>query len=213
MKANFETWSDDKFNKYDIDLDTYDHTDINSRPPILMDLYVKNKKYLTCIFLWDSKLDFLISAKYDPLKLGRGEAGLRRKGSENSISGISTCTSSSRTASPSKNNGGDFSTMVKSICDAVYQSKPSSIKKRKKKGSGKTNQDLRMQSLSDLMELIKQHQQYMKFLEECGNLKDEKKNEIISEIEEIFTIIRERKGCEDTNVNDSDSNTTSVSSD
>ena len=212
MKANFETWSEDKFNKYDIDIDTYDHTDINSRPPILMDLYVKNKKYLTCIFLCDSKLDYLTSSKYDPLKLGRGEAGLRRKGSENSISRISTCTSESRTTSASKNNG-DFFTMVKSICDAVMQNKQSSNKKRQKKGRGKTNQDLRNQSLSDLMELIMQHQNYTKFLEECGNLKDDKKNEIISEIEEIFTIIRERKSSDNGKDNDSDSNNTSVSSD
>lgn len=140
LKANFETWSDDKFNKYDIDLDTYDHTDINSSPPILMDLYVKNKKYLTCLFLWDSKLDYLISCKYDPLKLGRGEAGLRRKASETSISGMSTCTSESRSRnSPIKSNG-DFSMMVSSICDAVMKNKQSSsTKKRKNKGRGKSN--------------------------------------------------------------------------
>ena len=63
------------------------------------------------------------------------------------------------------------------------------------------------------MELIKQHQNYMKFLEECGNLKDDKKNEIISEIEEIFTIIRERKSSDNGNDNDSDCNNTSVSLD
>ena len=62
------------------------------------------------------------------------------------------------------------------------------------------------------MELIKQHQKYMKFLEELGSLKDEKKNEIIAEIEEIFSIIRERKGDDNGNDNDSDSNNTSVSS-
>ena len=139
LKAHFETWSDDKFNKYDIDEDDYDHTDINSRPPILMDLYVKSKKYLTCIFLWDSKLDYLISSKYDPLNLGRGEAGLKRACEDNSMSGISTATNRSITTSPSKNKN-EMATMVKSVIDAVMHSSDSSQgKKRKQKQSKKSN--------------------------------------------------------------------------
>ena len=69
----FEGWSDEKLEKCNIDPDTYDHTDIRNRPAILMDGYVKSKKYLTCIFLWDEKMEYLISSKYDPLRIGRGE--------------------------------------------------------------------------------------------------------------------------------------------
>ena len=35
IDAAFQTWGDEKMEKYDVDLDTYDHTDVNSRPVIL----------------------------------------------------------------------------------------------------------------------------------------------------------------------------------
>ena len=34
-----ESWNDDKLNTYDIDIDTYNHTNIENRPSILLDLY------------------------------------------------------------------------------------------------------------------------------------------------------------------------------
>ena len=35
INAAFQTWADDKMEKYDINLDTCDHTDVASRPIIL----------------------------------------------------------------------------------------------------------------------------------------------------------------------------------
>ena len=105
--------------------------------------------------------------------------------------------------------------MVKSVIDAVMNSNDSiNGKKRKQKRSMKSNKkDLRNQSWSDLMGLITQHQNYMKFLEDCGNMTEDKKKEIISEIDEIFKIIGSRKS---TNIDEDDAediNDTDVSSD
>ena len=39
----FEEWSSEKINKYDVDPAIYDHSDIKSRPSILIDNYAKKK--------------------------------------------------------------------------------------------------------------------------------------------------------------------------
>ena len=77
-KSLFETWSDEKLTKYEINMDNYDHCDIAERPSILFDGYSKRKKYLTIIFLWDELTDMLLCSKYDPFKMGKGEAGFRQ---------------------------------------------------------------------------------------------------------------------------------------
>ena len=67
-------------------------------------------------------------------------------------------------------------------------------KKREKRKAGDMQQGLRLQSLSDLMELVKQHQTYMSFLKDCGMLTEDRKVGIVSEIDNIFDIIRSRSG-------------------
>ena len=89
LDTMFETWSEEKLLKYHID-DDYDHTRVSERPSILMEGYTKKKKYLTCIFMWDEKLDFLLSSRYEPLNIGVGEVGIRDE--DNSIA---SCVSSS----------------------------------------------------------------------------------------------------------------------
>ena len=69
----FELWGNEKCNKYDIDPSLYGHTDISSRPAILMDGYATRKPYLTCIFMWDEKKNFILSSKYQPLDIGSGD--------------------------------------------------------------------------------------------------------------------------------------------
>ena len=39
----FEGWSDEKLSKYNMDLDNYDHTDVSSRPIILIQGYAKQR--------------------------------------------------------------------------------------------------------------------------------------------------------------------------
>ena len=76
----FENWDDAKFDKYSINPDEYDHTNIVERPSILIDNYHNHRSpYLTMIYLWDEKVDFLLSSRYDPLTAGTGEAGMRRE--------------------------------------------------------------------------------------------------------------------------------------
>ena len=49
----FEIWPEDKLIKYGIDPSDIDHTNVADRPNILIDGYVKKKRYLTLIFIWD----------------------------------------------------------------------------------------------------------------------------------------------------------------
>ena len=59
----------------------------------------KKKLYLTVMYMWDEKAHDVLSAKYDPLKIRGGEAGLLRAKKENniedvSISDLSSCANS-----------------------------------------------------------------------------------------------------------------------
>ena len=74
--TEFEGWNDEKLERFDVDLDTYDHTDIASRPAVLINGYCKQRiPYLTAIHLWDKVSDYLLSSRHDPVKIGRGEGG------------------------------------------------------------------------------------------------------------------------------------------
>lgn len=48
LETEFERWADDKekFVKYGIDMEEYDHLDIENRPLILFSLYFKTKKHI-----------------------------------------------------------------------------------------------------------------------------------------------------------------------
>ena len=200
----FESWSDEKKNKFDIDLAVYDHTDISNRPVILMDGYTKKKPYLTVIYMWDKVKDLILSAKYDPLKKGRGEAGLRRDTDDMSITstlssgGVSKCSrkSSSRSSSTSRPTDGPsaMATMVKEVINAVYKNEAqSSAGTQVKKTKKAPVTQLEDQSLiTDIMTLVEKHQKYLLFLQECRMLTDERKKSIMQEIEYIFSIISSR---------------------
>ena len=42
----FEDWGDEKLNKYNVDIEAYDHINIKERPSMLMDSYLKKKSTL-----------------------------------------------------------------------------------------------------------------------------------------------------------------------
>ena len=98
----FETWDTTKFEKYNIDPNSYDHTDIASRPAILLNIYVKQREpYMTIIHIWDKRSNMLLSSKYDPLKIGDGEPGMTSVASATNTSSSmtnSTVTSTSSTS-------------------------------------------------------------------------------------------------------------------
>ena len=86
LETEFEKWADDKFEKYGIDHDNYDHTNVESRPLVLFNLYSKSKEpYLTVIRLWDNQVQNLLCAKYDPIFLGTGEVGMNVARGDDSV--------------------------------------------------------------------------------------------------------------------------------
>ena len=82
--------SDGKLDKYQIDVNTYDHTDIKIRPAVLFQGYCRDKvPYLTVINLWDEKVDFLLSSRHDPIKIGIREPGMDDGASANFQAAVS----------------------------------------------------------------------------------------------------------------------------
>ena len=97
----FENWDEDKFKRYNISKDSYDHHDVGARPTILIDNYHKHKHpYLTMIHLWDEKKSFILSSKYDPLNAGKGGAGMPRD--DSTLSALSSSSGSRRSQSRQK---------------------------------------------------------------------------------------------------------------
>ena len=116
----FETWSDENLNKYDINVAEYDHTNVKERPPVFIDWYVKTKKYLKVIFLWDEKIHFMVSSKYEPLVIGHGEAGIRNSATElSSPTRSPTSKRSSRGSNTGSKGSVDFADMVSSVVTNV----------------------------------------------------------------------------------------------
>ena len=55
----FESWSKEKEEKYNVDTNTYNHSNVAGRPAILIENYSQDtvkKPYLTVIHMWDNKL-------------------------------------------------------------------------------------------------------------------------------------------------------------
>ena len=59
------------------------------------------------IFLWDDRVSFLLSSRYDPLKAGTGEAGMQNDDDEDgtSLSDLLSSYSSVKWQSPKKSGG------------------------------------------------------------------------------------------------------------
>ena len=75
----FESWSQDKKDKYNIDLDSYDHSNVAGRPAILIENYTQDhvkKPYLAVIHMWDELTAHLLSSKHDPFESTQGEIGI-----------------------------------------------------------------------------------------------------------------------------------------
>ena len=116
----FESWSQEKRDKYDIDLDTYDHTIVTNRPAICIENYnqdVVKQPYLTIIHMWDEMSINLLSSKYDPFVKEAGEIGMRSSSEEE----LNTESASSSTPSTSRKK------------KQVISGTPSSHSKRRKK--------------------------------------------------------------------------------
>ena len=198
----FESWDDAKLTKYNINVDEYDHTDVAERPTILIDNYHTHRQpYLTMIFLWDERVNFLLSSRYDPLKAGTGEAGMEIDEDDEddvSTSELSSSYSSARRRSPKKtrqmkgkgkrNDGGIKETMSEIV--NLIKSSSSNVSLSPSVGNSKTTG----LTLLDLNSLDDKHVGHLIFLKDNDMLTETRKVEILSNIEEVYAMISETHG-------------------
>ena len=97
LEIEFEHWDDAKYEKYGIDKENYDHTDVTNRPLILFNIYTMSKQpFLTGIRLQDNAVDNILCAKYDPISIGTGEVGMENESVDDnnsvSVGSISSAT-------------------------------------------------------------------------------------------------------------------------
>ena len=204
LATEFEGWSDAKLQRYDIDIDNYDHTDVSSRPAVLINGYCKQRiPYLTAIHLWDKSSDYLLSSRHDPLIIGLGEGGFDVVNEELCNTSDSSPASKRRvrkckkmSTEPSPNG---IAAIIKSVIDLCNDNsnlngKEASVgvgNKNIKETSGLiTIENL---SLPELYLMIEQHKLHMNFLKENDMLLDGKKEDIVGKISYIFEIIEGRR--------------------
>ena len=193
----FESWSEEKLNKYDINLETYDHTIVSDRPPILIENYICDavkKTYLTVIHMWDDLSHNLLSSKFDPFVTKGGEVGVALS-SDEEINSPSQANESLNTSnkkskrtkkrkhgnntSPQKNGEEDILIAVKVVISMLRE-----VDSEKNVVKYTTNYDLEDLPLKDLYDLMEQHKGHPKFLQESNMCKDEEKKETISHVKE-----------------------------
>ena len=181
--------------KFNIDLETYDHTDVASRPAVLINGYCKNRvPYLTTIHLWDKASDYLLSSKHDPVKIGRGEGGF--DGLPEDISSMSDSSPNTRRRARKvrniKNNEPStdgIAAVFKSVFDRIEQKNDGN----KKEISDSKVVAIEQLSLPELYAMIEQHKLHLNFLKDNDMLVDGKKEEIVGKISYIFEIIDSRR--------------------
>ena len=156
----FEGWSDEKLQHYDVDPETYDYTDISSRPAILLANYCTQRTpYLTVIHIWDKMSDYLLSSRHSPLDIGRGEVGLT---DTNSITRTSTPSGKERIPPPPKG----LDDVIKSVIDLYNE-----VNGKSKAYMPAEDLAVENQPLSSLFGLIEEHKLHLAFLKDnnmCG---------------------------------------------
>ena len=226
----FESWDEAKLSKYSVDPSSYDHTNISSRPSILINQYHSNRTpYLTMIFLWDEEVDHLLSSRYDPLDAGIGEAGMPRATEEcnspiENVSPIFSSLVTNKLASRSRSklskintktnkankgtNSFDLKDTMKEMIDLLSQdSNKTSPSKCNKK-----NNLLESLSLSDLLRLLETHKNHYNFLKENDLLTEERKKNILQDIDEAHQSISVLQRNKRLRPDSDDNNSNSISS-
>ena len=155
--------------------------------------------FLTVIFLWDKNVDFLLSSRHDPLKIGQGEPGMgpTTNRTSNTVSMITTDASTGTSTKKIKSKLKKLTATAEELQDMI-KNMVSLVK-----SAGKTNEPrvvpkdegtllLENRPINELLSLIDQHNKHLTLLKEMGMLSDEKKVAIVAEIESIFTIVNNR---------------------
>ena len=189
----FQSWSEEKLDKYDIDPTVYDHTDISSRPSILIDGYAKHKKYLTMIFLWDERKDYILASKYNPINIGMGEAGIPIV--ESTVTTPSRVTGrGAGSKSPHKVSKVGKSTPEEEAKKMMETVMNLMMERSAVEAKNEDDVDTSMEK-QPISELIKLHDMYIRNLtlhQENNTLTDKKKVRIMKQIDDIFEIIEDR---------------------
>ena len=183
----FEDWSQEKMDKYDVSM-IYDHTIIADRPPILIDGYAKKRKYITIMFLLDSKKDLLLASKYDPVKIGMGEAGVGREDDSSNIYASQKSVNSKVSSITTKTTPEeDAQIMVKTVLNLVMD------KEREANSKPKENLTIESQSLSELMQLVDMYMKNLEYRRGRGTLSPEREEKINTQMDYIMEIIEDRQ--------------------
>ena len=196
LSTEFEGWNDEKLDKYNIDLDTYDHTNIGSRPAVLINGYCNNRvPYLTAIHLWDKASDYLLSSRHDPVRIGRGEGGFDGSTKEVSSMSDSSPNSKKKARIGSKIKSKEPSTDgIAAVFRSIFDQMDVENDGKKKKGSDNIVVPIEQLSLPELYAMIEQHKLHLTFLKDNDMLVDGKKEDIVGKISYIFEIIESRSG-------------------
>ena len=162
-------------------MEQYNHSNVRERPHILINNYNK-KRYLTIIFLWDEEKDYIIGSKYDPLKIGIGEAGLIDTEDGTEVSQITAQSNSLDKVNIKLSPAEEASALVASMFSLVNE----------KNDTVKEDQAIERQSLPELMKLHEIYLANFNFKKDNGMLIEEGKISIMNKIERIFDTIEER---------------------
>lgn len=154
ITTRLESWDDEKLTRYNINIETYNHTNMANMPPILLDVYCsKGTPYLTVIFLMDKASDYLLASQHDTLKCGRGEPSM-----DDSVMSVVTTPSKSPRKGNLKTTGSED--IIKSVVDYCKLGGDGDNKKGNEIINDKDiiDEDL---PRSDIFELIKQHKLHL----------------------------------------------------
>ena len=222
----FESWDEAKLNKYSIDPNNYDHTNVSKRPSILIDSYHSNRTpYLTMIFLWDEMVDHLLSSRYDPLDAGTGEAGMPRSNDDDnsSLANISPIFNSSlrphSKSSKTKSNKSSYSNSSYDLNDTMKEMIDLISCSNKSEASSQLNQSVAPQenvqpqslALSDLLRLLDTHKSHYNFLKENDLLTEDRKRNVLEDIDQAHLSISKLQRTKRLRVDNDDDKSNSIS--
>ena len=165
----FENWDEEKFQKYNVSRDSYDHHDIAARPTILIDKYHKHKHpYLTMIHLWDQLKYVILSYKYDPLDSGKEEAGMPQD--DSTLSSLSSASASRRNnrsptrrgKSNDKGDGGTIRETMREMITLMSNSEKSPAKRSRDDDEARITSN----SIEALYKLYDKHMNHLNFLKD-----------------------------------------------
>ena len=155
--------------------------------------------FLTVIFLWDKHVDFLLSSRHDPLKIGQDEPGMSRTNNKTSdtVSMITTDVSMGSPKSKTKLKKMAATTdgiqdMINNMATLVKNANAGDNSSSKAVPIDEGTLLLENRPIKELLSIIEQHNKHLNLLKDMGMLSDEKKVTIVAEIESIFKIVNNR---------------------